>query len=131
MPYPQDLRYTKEHEWVRVAGDVGTVGITDHAQHSLGDIVYVELPGPGARSTAMKPFGTVESVKAVSELFAPVSGEVVEINAKLKDNPELVNSEPHGAGWMIKVRLSDPAELAALLTAEQYEEYVKAESEKN
>lgn len=127
MPYPQDFRYTKEHEWIRVEGDIGTVGITDHAQHSLGDIVYVDLPGPGARSTAGKPFGTVESVKAVSELFAPVTGEVVESNAKLKDNPELVNSEPHGAGWMIKVRLADRSELAALLTAEQYEEYVKEE----
>ncbi len=128
MPYPQEFRYTKEHEWIRVDGGIGTVGITEHAQHALGDIVYVDLPGSGARMIAMKPFGSVESVKAVSDLFAPVSGEVLEINERLKDNPELVNSEPHGAGWMIKVRLSDPSELAALLTAEQYEEYVKEES---
>ena len=129
MPYPQHYRYTREHEWIHVEGDTGTVGITDHAQKALGDIVYVELPQPGARCQALKPFGTVESVKAVSELYAPVSGEVLEINEKLKDNPELVNQDPHGEAWMIKLRLADPGDLNALLSAQQYEEYIRAETE--
>ena len=128
MPYPAEYRYTKEHEWIRVEGEIGAVGITDHAQNALGDIVYVELPQVGARCEVMKAFGTVESVKAVSDLFAPVSGEVVEVNEELKDNPELVNQDPHGKAWMIKLRLANPAELKALLTAAQYEEYIRAET---
>lgn len=129
MAYPPDFRYTKEHEWIRVEGDSGTVGITDHAQHALGDIVYVDLPKPGARLEALKPFGTVESVKAVSDLFSPASGEVLEINEQLKDRPELLNEDPHGAGWLIKLRLANPADLAALLSAEQYTAYVAEEKE--
>ena len=109
MPYPTEYRYTKEHEWIRVDGGTGAVGITDHAQHALGDIVYVELPKVGARCEAMKPFGNVESVKAVSELFSPVSGEIQEVNEELKDKPELVNQDPHGKAWMVKMRLSNPA----------------------
>ncbi len=128
MPYPSNYRYTKEHEWIEVQGDVGKVGITDHAQKSLGDIVYVDLPQKGTRCEALKTFGTVESVKAVSDLFAPVSGEVLEFNPELRDKPELVNQDPHGAAWMIKLRLENPAELDALLSAEQYEEYVRAEA---
>ena len=128
MPYPTEYRYTKEHEWIRMEGEIGTVGITDHAQNALGDIVYVELPQVGARCEAMKAFGTVESVKAVSDLFAPVSGEVVQTNEELKDKPELVNEDPHGKAWMIKLRPANPADLNALLTAAQYEEYIRAET---
>ena len=129
MVYPANFRYTKEHEWIRVEGTTGLVGITDHAQHELGDIVYVDLPKPGAHLEALKPFGTVESVKAVSDLFSPATGEVLEINEQLKDRPELLNEDPHGAGWLIKLRLANPADLAALLTAEQYTAYVAAEKE--
>lgn len=129
MPYPDEYRYTKEHEWIHIQGEVGTVGITDHAQNALGDIVYVDLPPVGARCEAMKAFGTVESVKAVSDLFSPVSGEVIEVNEQLKDGPELINQDPHGAAWMIKLRLSNPSETAALLSAGQYEAYTQAESE--
>jgi glycine cleavage system H protein len=118
---PSDLRYTKEHEWVRVAGDEATVGITQHAADQLGDIVFVELPEPGRRLEQFATFGVVESVKAVSDLFAPVAGEVMEGNASLTATPELVNSDPYGAGWMLRVRLSDPAQLEQLLDAAAYE----------
>ena len=128
MPYPNDYRYTKEHEWIHLEGETGTVGITDHAQKALGDIVYVELPKAGTPCEAMKVFGTVESVKAVSDLFAPVSGAVVQVNEQLKDKPELVNEDAHQKGWMIKLRLSNPAEMKDLLTAAQYEEYIRAET---
>jgi glycine cleavage system H protein len=117
--YPADLKYTKEHEWIRTEGDVGTVGITDFAQQQLGDVVYVDLPEVGATFTAGQPFGTIESVKAVSELFAPVSGEVVEVNADLKNHPDRVNSKPHET-WMVKVRMSNPGEAAALLDSAAY-----------
>lgn len=120
MTYPDELRYTKDHEWVRVDGDVATVGVTHHAQDALGDVVYVELPKKGARVAQAQQFGTVESVKAVSELYAPVSGEVVEVNATLEDGPQAVNQDPHGAGWMIRVRMSDPAEAGALMDAAAY-----------
>jgi glycine cleavage system H protein len=130
MAYPPNYRYTKEHEWINVAGDTGTVGITDHAQSALGDIVYVDLPSVGATCTAMKAFGTVESVKAVSELYSPASGEVLETNEALKDSPELLNQDPHGKAWLIKIRLSNPAELSALMSAEQYAAHVAAEKEK-
>ena len=129
MAYPPNFRYTKEHEWIRVEGDTGTVGITDHAQHALGDIVYVDLPKPGSRLEALKPFGTVESVKAVSDLFSPAAGEVLEINEQLKDRPELLNEDPHGSGWLLKLRLANQGDLAALLTAEQYTAYVAEEKE--
>jgi len=120
---PQDLLYTKEHEWMRVSGSTGTVGITDHAQEQLGDVVYVELPKTGDRFTAGQSFGTVESVKAVSELFMPVSGEVIEVNAHLGAAPEIVNKDPYGDGWMIRIRLDNAAETSALMSAQQYEEY--------
>ena len=118
---PSDLRYTKEHEWVRVEGDVATVGITQHAADQLGDIVFVELPEPGKRLEQFATFGVVESVKAVSDLFAPVAGEVLEGNAGLATTPEIVNSDPYGAGWMLRIRLSDPDQLEQLLDAAAYE----------
>ena len=118
--YPPDLKYTKEHEWVRVDGDKGVVGITNFAQQQLGDVVYVDLPEVGATFSAGQTFGTIESVKAVSELFAPVAGEVVEVNAALKDRPEDVNTTPHEA-WMIKLRLTNPADLNTLLDAAAYQ----------
>jgi len=126
MAFPQDYRYTREHEWVKVEGDTGTIGITDHAQESLGDIVFVELPKPGAEIAAGKSFGTVESVKAVSELYAPVSGTVTAVNDALADSPEKINSDAHGS-WMIKVKLKDTAEAGKLLSAADYEKFVAEE----
>ncbi len=125
--YPENFRYTKEHEWVRVDGDTGTVGITDHAQHELGDIVYVDLPKPGTRLEQGKSLGSVESVKAVSDVYSPVSGEVIEINGSLADAPEKLNEDPHGAAWLVKLRLSAPDELNSLMSAADYESYVGAE----
>jgi glycine cleavage system H protein len=124
MPYPDDRKYTNDHEWVRMAGDTAEVGITDFAQQQLGDVVYVELPDVGAQVTSGQTFGSIESVKAVSELFAPVSGAVVEVNASLKDHPEVVNARPHET-WMIKVRPSNPGDAAGLLDAAQYEAILK------
>ncbi|MBP1705439.1 MAG: Glycine cleavage system protein [Chloroflexi bacterium] len=121
---PSDLRYTKTHEWVRVEGDVATVGISDHAAGELGDIVFVELPGPGRALEQAAPFGVVESVKAVSELYAPVGGEVIEANAALAAKPELVNADPFGAGWMLRVRIGDPGQVEGLLDAAAYEALV-------
>jgi glycine cleavage system H protein len=126
---PEDLHYSKDHEWVRVEGDVGTIGITDHAQHSLGDVVYVELPKVGEKFGAHEAFGSVESVKAVSELFSPISGEVTEVNETLNDEPERVNSDPYGGAWMIKIRISVSGEVDKLMNAAEYEDYVKAEAE--
>jgi len=120
MAYPDDRKYTKDHEWVRVAGDVAEVGITDFAQQQLGDVVYMELPEVGTQLTAGQAFGSIESVKAVSELFAPVSGEVIEVNGPLKDHPEAVNTHPHDA-WMVKVRVSSPGDTAGLLDSAQYQ----------
>ena len=122
--YPEDFRYTKEHEWVSVAGDVGSIGITDHAQHELGDIVYVDLPKVGASVTKGSALGSVESVKAVSDIYAPVSGEVVEVNQALSDRPEQLNEDPHGAAWLVKLRLSEPDEIKDLLSAEDYRKYI-------
>jgi glycine cleavage system H protein len=122
--YPGDYRYTKDHEWIRVQGSVGTIGITEYAQQELGDVVFVEMPKAG---TAIKPgqsFGTVESVKAVSEIFSPVTGEVTETNALLADTPEKINQDPHGSAWLVKVRLADPGELAGLMDAPAYEAYI-------
>jgi glycine cleavage system H protein len=124
--YPKNYHYTKEHEWVSVEGDLGTVGITFHAQAELGDIVYVDLPQVGAQAQQGGALGSVESVKAVSEIFAPVSGEVVEINEALAEAPEKLNQEPHGAGWLVKIRLSEPAEIAQLMDASVYQAYVGA-----
>jgi len=125
---PADLRYTKDHEWVRVEGDKGTVGITDYAQNQLGDVVYVELPEVGRKLEVHQTFGTVESVKAVSELFAPVAGEVVEANTALVESPEAINTDPFGKAWMIKVRLADPAAVAGLMDAAAYRKYVESEA---
>ena len=128
--YPSDYRYTKEHEWVRVEGDTGTVGITSYAQHELGDVVFVELPKVATKLEAGASFGTVESVKAVSDIYAPVSGEVAEVNSSLKDAPELLNTNPHDQAWLIKVKLANPAEISKLMDAAAYEAYV-AEKEKD
>jgi glycine cleavage system H protein len=125
--YPENFRYTKEHEWVRVEGDTGTIGITDHAQEELGDIVYVDLPKVGARVEQGKSLGSVESVKAVSDIYSPVSGEVTEINASLADAPESLNADPHGSAWLVKVRLSNPAEAQGLMSAADYQGYIGAE----
>ena len=122
--YPSDYRYTQEHEWIKIAGDIGTIGITDYAQHELGDVVFAELPAVGAKIVAGKSFGTVESVKAVSEIYATVSGEVSEVNSALANTPELVNSDPHGAGWLIKVKLTNPAEASSLMDAAAYQAFV-------
>lgn len=122
--YPSDYRYTKDHEWIKVSGETGTIGITDYAQHELGDVVFVELPAIGKPITAGKVFGTIESVKAVSEIFAPVSGEVIETNAALTNAPEMVNSDPHGAAWLIKTKLSNPAEVSTLMDAAAYQAFI-------
>ena len=127
--YPSDYRYTKEHEWIKVEGGVGTVGITDYAQHELGDVVYVEMPKVGAKFEANQPFGTVESVKAVSEIYSPVSGEVVEVNTALGNEPEKINKEPHGAAWIVRIKLSNPKELEGLMDAAAYQNYI-AEKQK-
>ena len=126
---PENLHYSKDHEWVRVDGEIAIIGITDYAQNSLGDVVYVELPKAGEDFSANEPFGSVESVKAVSEMFTPVSGSVVEFNESLADEPEKVNSDPYGDGWMIRLRMSTPGEVDSLLTAAEYEDFTKAESE--
>ena len=126
--YPEKLRYTKEHEWIKVEGDRATVGITDYAQQQLGDVVYVELPEPGTGLSAADVFGSIESVKAVSELFCPVAGEVVEINQEVVDSPELVNQDPHDKAWLIVLRMTDTSAVEALLSAADYEKYVEEEA---
>ncbi|MCA1634829.1 MAG: glycine cleavage system protein GcvH [Acidobacteria bacterium] len=126
---PENLHYSKDHEWIRVEGDTGTVGITHHAQDSLGDVVYVELPKVGETFAAHETFGSVESVKAVSELFIPVGGEVVEVNDALQDEPEKVNSDPYGEGWMMRIRLSAPGEVDSLLNSAEYEDFLKSVTE--
>jgi glycine cleavage system H protein len=126
--YPDDRRYTKEHEWVKVEGDLGRVGITDYAQKQLGDVVYLELPEPGKALKAHEQFGTVESVKAVSELYSPVAGEVVQVNTGLVSKPEGINADPHGAAWMLELRLSEPGEVGALMDAAAYQAFVASES---
>jgi glycine cleavage system H protein len=126
---PDDLHYSKDHEWVRVDGNVAVVGITDYAQDSLGDVVYVELPKVGDDFAANESFGSVESVKAVSEVFSPVSGEIVGTNEALADTPEKVNQDPYGDGWMIRVQMSNPGEVDSMLTAAEYEDFTKAEKE--
>jgi len=126
---PEDLHYSKDHEWVRVDGDVAIIGITDYAQNSLGDVVYVELPKAGDEFAANEPFGSVESVKAVSEVFMPIAGAIVAINEALADAPDRVNTDPYGEGWMIRIRMANPGEVDSLLTAAEYEDFTKAESE--
>lgn len=124
MAYPENLRYTKEHEWVLVEGDTGTIGITDHAQSELGDIVYVDLPTAGTKIAQGASLGSVESVKAVSDIFAPVTGEVTAVNEALTSNPEKLNQEPHGGGWLVKVKLGAPDELSKLMSAAEYQAYI-------
>jgi len=126
--YPANFRYTKEHEWVRVEGDTGVVGLTDHAQKELGDIVYVDLPKAGTQVEQGKTLGSVESVKAVSDIYAPVSGEVVDVNAMLATTPEKLNEDPHGEAWLVKIKLSAPDEVNRLLSAGDYQNYIGAES---
>jgi glycine cleavage system H protein len=121
---PENLHYSKDHEWVKVEDGVATVGITDYAQHSLGDVVYVELPSVGDKFDSHEAFGSVESVKAVSEIFTPIAGEIVEVNESLNDTPEVVNNDPYGGAWMIKVKMSNPGEADAMLNAAEYEEYL-------
>ena len=123
--YPQEARYTKDHEWILLQGDTALVGITEYAQHELGDVVFVELPQPGASISKGQSFGVVESVKAASDLYAPVSGEVAEANAALQDQPDLVNKEPHTGGWMIKVRPANSKDLDSLMTADAYAKYLE------
>lgn len=125
--YPEKFRYTKEHEWLLVEGEIATIGITDHAQQELGDIVYVDLPKPGAKLEQGKSLGSVESVKAVSDVYSPASGEVTEINTTLADAPEKLNEDPHGAAWLVKVRLGAPPEASGLMTAAEYQAYIGAE----
>jgi glycine cleavage system H protein len=126
MAYPANFRYTKEHEWIDLQGDSGTIGITDYAQHELGDVVFVELPKVGTKLTAGKPLGTVESVKAVSEIYSPVGGEVTAINETLADSPEKINTDPQGAAWLIKLKVANPSEISALMDAAAYQKYVDA-----
>jgi glycine cleavage system H protein len=125
QPYPAALRYTREHEWVNLEGEVGTVGITHYAQSELGDVVFVDLPEKGKTLKGGEELGTIESVKAVSEIYAPVSGEVLEVNESLRDHPERVNADPYGEGWLLKVKLSDPGEMKSLLSAEGYRSHVE------
>jgi len=126
--YPDDLKYTKEHEWLAVNGSVGTVGVTHYAQSELGDIVYVELPAAGSQVAAGEEFGTIESVKAVSEIFAPVSGEVLEVNASLAASPETINKDPYGEGWLLKIKLADAKDLDSLMTVAEYRKYIEEEA---
>jgi len=125
--YPENYRYTREHEWIRAEGGGGVIGITHHAQDKLGDIVFVELPAAGRKLDALEAFGSVESVKAVSDIYSPVAGEVTEVNAALADHPEILNQDPHGAGWIIKIKLADPKAVDGLLSARDYEEFVRSE----
>ncbi len=127
MTYPENLKYTKEHEWVLISGEDATIGITDHAQHELGDIVFVDVPRLGEKLTRGETLGSVESVKAVSDIYAPVSGEVLEVNGILAKTPEKLNEDPHGEAWLVKIKLSDPSEVSQLLSAADYQAYVGAE----
>jgi glycine cleavage system H protein len=124
MNFPPNLKYTKDHEWIIIDGDVGTIGITEYAQGELGDVVFVELPAVGAKLTQGKTFGTIEAVKAVSDLYVPLSGEVADVNKKVQETPEVVNADPYGDGWMIKVKLTDTGEVSSLLDAEAYKKLI-------
>jgi glycine cleavage system H protein len=129
--YPADYRYTKQHEWIKVQGDTGTIGITDYAQQELGDVVFVDLPKVGAKISAGKSLGSVESVKAVSEIYSPVSGEVTESNPLLVDAPEKINTDPHNTAWLIKLKLTDPKEVASLMDAAVYEAYISEQAKEH
>lgn len=124
MNFPDGLRYTKDHEWIKLDGDIGTIGITDYAQGELGDVVYVELPAAGTKVEQGKSFGTIEAVKAVSDLYAPVSGEIKEVNSKLPDQPELVNQQPYEGGWMVKIKISDASQIKLLLDSTGYKQLI-------
>ncbi len=126
---PEDLKYSKDHEWIRVKGDVATIGITDYAQEALGDVVFVELPNEGENFSTNDAFGSVESVKAVSEIFTPVAGEIVESNEELNDTPESVNEDPYGDAWMVKIKMDNSGEVDSLLSAEEYKEFLESEEE--
>jgi glycine cleavage system H protein len=123
---PENLRYSKDHEWVKVEGDTAAIGITDYAQHALGDVVYIDMPRVGDKLGAHEAFGSVESVKAVSEIFTPIAGEIVEVNDALNDTPEAVNNDPYGEAWMIKIKMDNPGEADGMLSAEEYEEYLSS-----
>lgn len=131
MKYPKKLKYTREHEWVLVEGNEATVGVTDYAQHELGEVVYVELPKVGETVTKDEEFGTVESVKAASPIYAPVSGDVLEVNSDLAERPETVNDDPYGDAWLIRIEMSDPSELDDLMTAEEYKDFIAEEAEES
>jgi glycine cleavage system H protein len=124
VAYPTQYRYTKEHEWIDAQGDTAKIGITDYAQHELGDVVFVELPAAGAKLEKGKSFGSVESVKAVSDIYAPASGQVVEANSELQNKPETINNDPHGAGWLVKMKLANPADISSLMDAGAYEAFI-------
>jgi glycine cleavage system H protein len=124
MNFPDDLKYTPDHEWIRTEGNNGWVGITDFAQSELGDVVYVEIPVVGAKVEKGKSFGTIEAVKAVSDLFAPITGEIVEVNAEVKDHPEIVNKDPYGSGWIVKIAIADPVQLNVLLNVRAYKSLI-------
>ncbi|MGH9691428.1 MAG: glycine cleavage system protein GcvH [Candidatus Acidiferrales bacterium] len=126
--YPEGYRYTKDHEWIKVEGSAATIGITDYAQQELGDVVFVELPKVGAEIKTGQSFGTVESVKAVSEIYAPLSGQITEINSALSDTPEKINQDPHGSAWLVKVRIADPKEANSLMDAAAYQAYIAAQA---
>ncbi len=127
MNIPENLRYSKDHEWIAVDGDTATIGITDYAQHSLGDVVYIDLPRAGDKFSTHEAFGSVESVKAVSEIFTPVAGEIVEVNDSINDTPEAVNAEPYTDGWMVKVKMDNPLEADKMLSSVEYEEYLSSQ----
>jgi glycine cleavage system H protein len=129
--YPSDYRYTKDHEWIKVEGSSGTIGITDYAQHELGDVVFAELPKVGALIKSGESFGTVESVKAVSDIFSPVSGEITEINSALMESPETINRDPHGSAWLVKMRLTNPEEVSVLMDAASYETYIAEQAKEH
>ena len=129
--YPTDYRYTKDHEWIKVQGDIGTIGITDYAQQELGDVVFVDVPKVGAKLAPGKSFGSVESVKAVSEIYSPVSGEVTETNPLLTETPETINTDPHHTAWLIKLKLVDPKEVAGLMDAAAYETYIAEQAKEH
>ncbi len=124
MLIPEELKYTKEHEWAKIEGDIATVGITDFAQSELSDIEYVELPSPGSHVSATEPFGSIEAVKTVADLYAPVSGEVIEVNEELENNPGAINEDPYGMGWMVKIRIENPEEIKELLSPDDYKKLV-------
>ena len=131
MEIPKDLRYTDEHEWAKIGGDVAIVGVTDYAQQSLGDVVYIELPEIGSEVKKGEELGSIESVKAVSDVFSPMSGEVIEVNEELSDHPEYINQSPYGKGWIVKIKISKPEEAKELMDSVQYEEFVKKVSEEH